>query len=120
VWFHKLGTVQEAPDPLAGGAVPKGKGGMYIVLLFVLLQVADVISTNIGLARPDMVETNPLMLFTLAHLGAFWWLPKLAILVPIALGIRAGALRSRREHIAMGLASALYAVIVVNNLIGAF
>jgi hypothetical protein len=93
---------------------------MYVVLLLVVLQIADVISTNIALARPGAVETNPVVILALAHLGEFWWLPKLMILVPIALGIRAGGLRSRREQIAMGTAVALYAVIIANNLIGAF
>jgi Domain of unknown function (DUF5658) len=93
---------------------------MYVVLFLVVLQIADVISTNIALARPGAVETNPVVSLALAHLGVFWWLPKLIILVPIALGIRAGGLRGRREQIAMMAAVVLYAVVVANNLIGAF
>ena len=93
---------------------------MYVVLVLVLLQIADVISTNIALARPGAAETNPLVILALAYLGAFWWLPKLIILVPIALGIRAGGLRGRREQVAMLAAVALYAVVIANNLIAAF
>ena len=93
---------------------------MYVVLLFVLLQIADVISTNIGLARPGLAEANPMMTLALSQLGSFWWLPKLALLVPIALGIRAGGLRGWREQIALGAVSALYAVVVTNNLVLAF
>src|SRR5262249_17513908 len=94
--------------------------GMYIVLLFVLLQIADVISTNIGLAHPGVAETNPVVMLALIHLGAFWWLPKLIILVPITLGIRAGGFRGWRGQMTLGMTSALYAVVVANNLMGAF
>jgi hypothetical protein len=93
---------------------------VHVVLLLVLLQIGDVISTNIALARPGAAETNPVLILAVAYLGTFWWLPKLIILVPIALGIRAGGLRGRREQIAMGAAVVLYAVVIANNLIGAF
>lgn len=49
-----------------------------LLMLFVELQLADVVSTNYALALPGVWEANPLMALSQAKLGAAWWLPKAA------------------------------------------
>jgi len=45
---------------------------------FGALQIADVITTNYALAIPGNREINPIMQLFQTHLGAVWWLPKVA------------------------------------------
>jgi hypothetical protein len=52
---------------------------LALVAIIVALQVIDCITTNRILAMPGGVETNPLMAWCIDHLGAWWWLPKIAI-----------------------------------------
>jgi hypothetical protein len=54
-------------------------------ILFVDLQLADVVSTNYALALPGVWEANPLMAISQATLGTAWWLPKLAAIGLVAL-----------------------------------
>jgi hypothetical protein len=61
-----------------------GRANLLMALLFVELQLADILSTNHALARPGVWEANPLMAFSQAKLGAAWWLPKLAVVGLIA------------------------------------
>src|SRR4029077_3919204 len=56
-----------------------------LLILFVDLQLADVVSTNYALALPGLWEANPLMAISQAKLGAAWWLPKLAAIGLVAL-----------------------------------
>jgi Domain of unknown function (DUF5658) len=56
-----------------------GRANRLMLLLFVELQLADILSTNHALARPGVWEANPLMAISQAKLGAAWWLPKLAV-----------------------------------------
>jgi hypothetical protein len=49
------------------------------VLLFVGLQICDILTTNRALAMPGVWEANPLMAWSQAEFGALWWLPKLAV-----------------------------------------
>jgi heme A synthase len=49
-----------------------------LLVVFVGLQLADVVSTNYALAVPGVWEANPLMALSQAKLGTAWWLPKLA------------------------------------------
>ena len=53
--------------------------------LFVALQIADILTTNHALARPGVWEANPLMAWSQAELGAFWWVPKLAVVAYLSL-----------------------------------
>jgi hypothetical protein len=50
-----------------------------LLILFVELQIADIISTNRALTIPGVWEANPLMALSQAKLGDVWWLPKLAV-----------------------------------------
>jgi hypothetical protein len=58
---------------------PGGRTNWLLLILFVDLQLADVMSTNYVLAMPGIVEANPLMALSQAKLGAAWCLPKLAV-----------------------------------------
>jgi hypothetical protein len=57
---------------------PGRRTNWLLLILFVDLQLADVVSTNYALALPGVWEANPLMAISQANLGAAWWLPKLA------------------------------------------
>jgi uncharacterized protein DUF5658 len=56
-----------------------------LLILFVDLQLADVVSTNYALALPGVWEANPLMALSQARLGTAWWLPKLAAIGLVSL-----------------------------------
>ena len=64
-----------------------------LLILFVELQIADIVTTNHALAIPGIWEANPLMALSQAKLGAMWWLPKLAVVAYLCI---AGALMRRR------------------------
>jgi hypothetical protein len=72
---------------------PGGRTNWLLLILFVDLQLADVVSTNYALALPGVWEANPLMAMSQAKLGAAWWLPKLAAIGLVSLT----APRSRRR-----------------------
>jgi hypothetical protein len=48
-------------------------------LLFIGLQIADVVTTNYALAIPGNWEANPIMELSQSQFGAAWWLPKVAV-----------------------------------------
>jgi len=84
----------------------------FLPVLFILLQIADVITTNYALAVPGIREVNPLMTWTQAHLGAAWWLPKVAVVGFVCL---ATPLLQRRWP--MLLVVAYYSIIVSINIV---
>jgi Domain of unknown function (DUF5658) len=47
-------------------------------ILFIGLQIVDVVTTNYALAVPGNWEANPIMHLSQTHLGSAWWLPKVA------------------------------------------
>jgi hypothetical protein len=51
----------------------------FLWLLFIELQIADVVTTNCALAVPGNWEANPIMQLSQMHLGAAWWLPKIVV-----------------------------------------
>ena len=53
---------------------------MRVLLLLLLSQLADVITTKAALAA-GATEGNPLMTWAQAYLGEMWWTPKLVTLV---------------------------------------
>src|SRR5437016_5967519 len=62
-----------------------------LLILFISLQVADIITTNYALAVPGNWEVNPLMKFFQTYLGPAWWLPKtvaIALATTVVLRIR--------------------------------
>lgn len=50
-------------------------GSFYLPFLFtfILLQIADVITTNYALAAPGNWEVNPIMQLSQAKFGTAWW-----------------------------------------------
>ena len=72
---------------------PGTRANWLLLVLFVGLQFADVVSTNYALAVPGVWESNPLMALSQTKLGAAWWLPKLAAIGLVSLT----APRSRRR-----------------------
>jgi hypothetical protein len=82
-----------------------------LLILFILLQVADVLTTNVGLALAGNSEGNPLMAAYQAGLGAMWWLPKIAVI-----GLAWVLQPLMRRQWPMICAISYYALIVSGNL----
>ena len=109
----------------AGSAPPRGDAGgrrrwwrppeacasRLLLLLFVELQLADIVSTNAALATPGVWEANPLMALSQAELGSAWWLPKAAAVVLCSI-----AAPLLRRSWPLVFAVAYYAIIVGVNL----
>ena len=78
-------------------------------ILFIGLQIADVVTTNYALAVPGNWEANPIMQLSQTHLGAAWWLPKVA-----AVGF-AAAVMPRRSRLWPILCAVSYYIIIVSG-----
>ena len=78
---------------------------------FIGLQIADVVTTNYALAVPGNWEANPIMRASQAHLGAAWWLPKVA-----AIGFGAVAIPQRLRPWPILFAVSYYIIVVSGNL----
>jgi hypothetical protein len=85
-----------APElPGLGVAVTRGRTGTcewpasrtywILLILFVELQIADILTTNQALTIPGVWELNPLMAMSQAKFGAAWWVPKLAVVAYLCL-----------------------------------
>jgi Domain of unknown function (DUF5658) len=79
---------ESAADPSGAAAVdgarrrrrrPLPRSYWPLLILFVGLQVADVVTTTYALAVPGNWEANPIMASYQAQWGAAWWLPKAAM-----------------------------------------
>ena len=64
---------------------PASRTYWILLILFVELQIADILTTNHALALPGVWELNPLMAMSQAKLGAAWWVPKLAVVAYLCL-----------------------------------
>jgi hypothetical protein len=91
---------------------PETRASRLLLLLFVELQLADIVSTNSALAVPGVWEANPLMALSQAEFGALWWLPKAAAVVFCCIA----ALLLRRSW-PLVFAVAYYAIIVSANFV---
>jgi hypothetical protein len=80
-------------------------------VIFIGLQVADVVTTNYALTNPGNWEANPIMQFSQTHLGAVWWLPKVA-----AIGFGAIAVPQALRPWPILVAVSYYVVVVSGNL----
>ena len=114
-------AVQRA-DPSGSGAArgksesprrrpPLPRSYWLLVILFLGLQVGDIVTTNYALALPGVWEANPVMALYQAQLGALWWLPKTAIVAWICF-----AAPLTRRWWPMAFAVAYYSVLVAGNL----
>jgi hypothetical protein len=82
-----------------------------LLILFLALQIADIVTTNYALAVPGIWEANPLMAFSQAKLGAAWWLPKLVVV-----GFTCLWTPLSRKRWPMILVISYYSVIVCGNI----
>ena len=99
-----------APAPWRRWRDRGGRVNLFMALVFVELQLADILSTSHALARPGVWEANPLMAISQAKLGAAWWLPKLAVAGLVA----ATALWSRRRWPIVAMISVSAAAVLIN------
>ena len=90
-------------------ALSPGKWGLLI--LFIALQVGDVVTTNYALAVPGSWEINPLMKFAQAYLGASWWIPKIA-----AAGLAAAVVLHIRNQWPLACVVSFYILVISGNL----
>ena len=87
----RMAEPEDRSPVLAGSGVAVARGGItacrwpasrtywFLLILFVELQIADILTTNRALAIPGVWELNPLMAMSQANFGAAWWVPKLAV-----------------------------------------
>jgi len=80
-------------------------------VVFIVLQVADVVSTNYALTIPGNREVNPIMHLSQTHLGAAWWLPKV-----VAIGFAAVAVPQTLRPWPILFAVWYYVIVVSGNL----
>ena len=80
-------------------------------VLFIGLQIADVVTTNYALTNPGNWEANPIMQLSQTYLGAAWWLPKVA-----AVGFAAVALPQTLRPWPVLFAVSYYIIVVSGNL----
>ena len=108
-----------APDRLGFGTAatrrrfrshtrPASRTYWILLILFVELQIADILTTNHALALPGVWELNPLMAMSQAKLGAAWWVPKLAVVAYLCL---AATLMRRRWPIVFAVSVSGLAVL---------
>lgn len=84
-----------------------------LVLTVLLLQCADVVTTNRALTHPGVWEGNPLMAWCMGCLGAFWW-------APLKLGFVAYMLATLpfiRRTWPLAVVTGFFVILVANNLI---
>jgi hypothetical protein len=80
-------------------------------LLFIGLQIADVVTTNYALTVPGNWEANPIMQLFQTYLGAAWWLPKVG-----AVGLAAAAAPRTSQLWPILFVVSYYIIIVSGNL----
>jgi hypothetical protein len=83
------------------------------LILFGILQVVDILTTDRVLARGGS-EGNPLQVLAQAHLGSMWWVPKLVLMLACAFFMAHWKPRYVMPFVA------LMAVVVSNNALWAF
>ena len=80
-----LGVAATQEESSAPRQWPASRTYWILLILFVELQIADILTTNQALALPGVWELNPLMAMSQAKLGAAWWVPKLAVVAYLCL-----------------------------------
>jgi len=94
------------------GRWQRGGAHWLLLLLFIALEVADVVTTNHRLSLAGTWEANPIMAALQSELGSAWWLPK-----ALALGWVAVAATRIRRRWPLVFAVSFCSVIVVINLV---
>jgi hypothetical protein len=90
----------------------------FILIIFVVLQVLDVLSTYLALKNPSVEERNPLLLWLFSRIGMLQSLILVKAVMISALGIAYYFLPNGRLGISigLGLTSVLYIYVVISNL----
>ena len=83
----------------------------WLVALIILLQVADVMTTNAALGLQGTWESNPIMAWGQAHLGGLWWSPKIVFITILAVML----LRFARPRPAF-IVAAIWMLVIASNL----
>jgi hypothetical protein len=81
------------------------------LIIFVSLQIANVVTTNLALKIPSNWEANAIMHFSQSQLGAAWWTPKIAII-----SLAAIVLPRLGRRWPMVLVLSYYGIVVTGNL----
>ena len=102
------GSPLAAPHGHGRGGYPTSK--RVLLLTLVLLQLADIVTTNTVLAAGGR-EANPVMASAMAGFGSLWWLPKLAVAITCALVLIKGRTRYAAAAVAITLAPVVINVI---------
>ena len=93
------------------GARRRADCRLVLCAWLVTLQIADIVTTKVGLALSGNWEVNPAMAWCMANLGTLGWAaPKVALV-----GFAVFALR-RMSRWPLAFAVSFYAMIVANNL----
>ena len=82
------------------------------LILFAIIQGADIATTSVGIHAAGLYEGNPVVALWMGMLGPLWWLPKLGIVLFAVLAAR----RFRRVW-PLAAVSALTLLVVVNNIV---
>ena len=85
-----------------------------LVALLAILQFGDVLTTNRVLAQGG-VEANPISAYFLERFGAYWWAPKLMLVLMMLTALPfVNTIRVRTLFIVINL---LYCGVMLNNVI---
>jgi hypothetical protein len=95
---------------VAGGEAARGRAFWLLLLLFAVLEITDVVTTNHVLSIRGAWEANPIMAAYQHRLGAGWWLPKASIVLWFALA----AMQSRRRWPMIFAVSCCGIVVAIN------
>jgi hypothetical protein len=104
--------------PVANGSdselrrTPAARVYWTFLIIFALLQIADIVTTNYALATPGNWEANPIMRLSQAQFGVGWWTPKVA-----AVGFAAIVLPQLRRRWPMVFAVSYYVILIIGNLV---
>ena len=84
-----------------------------LLVILVILQVGDVMSTNAAIGRSGVTEVNPIIRALMVAHGENWWItPKIALVAAVILMVR--RVPWRWPLVAL---STMYVAIVLNNLL---
>lgn len=87
-----------------------------MVGIIAIAQPIDVWTTNRALASDRMVEANPVMAAVMAHLGSYYWLPKIALAIAvITLTYFADKIKSPVVVVLCSIVAKFYVVVLLNN-----
>ena len=101
-------NVPSAPAGTRRRQWPASRTYWILLILFVELQIAGILTTNRALTIPGVWELNPLMAMSQAKFGAAWWVPKLTVAAYLCL---AATLMRRRWPIIFAVSVSSLAVL---------